>query len=88
MLGDQHEVNETCAYFDAEHRLLGSPKDVGDLRGVRLLVGESRKVTVYTFDEEIATVQCNAVDENYRYDHMQELLLQLKPLGKAWQIDM
>jgi hypothetical protein len=44
--------------------------------------------TVYTFDEEIAMVQCNAIDENYRYDQMLALLGQLKPAGKAWQIDI
>jgi hypothetical protein len=82
------EVHEQCAYFDSQGRIIGSPKDVNDLSGAIFAANETRIVTVYAFDKEVATIECNYVSETYKFDALMKELPDAKKEGVAWEIDI
>jgi len=82
------DVREQCAYFDSQGRIVGSPKNVSDLNGVNFAARETRVVTVYAFDKEVTTIECNYVPETYKHDALMKGLPDLKKEGVAWEIDI
>lgn len=82
------DVREQCAYFDSQGRIIGSPKNVSDLSGVNFAAHETRVVTVYAFDKEVTTIECNYVPETYKYDALMKGFPDLKKEGVAWEIDI
>lgn len=68
------EVNMECAGFDAQGRMVGSSKRVGDLWGATMQPSEERIATVFYEEGAITLVCVDVKDSVPPYSRMRELV--------------